>query len=84
MIVSQKFSLSFPSFNVVFVRLNLWIKGHGHLAVKEFSPAASTLSGLDIRPLLYNNVELLASIGEAQFMNGEYSLAMTTLKRVGQ
>jgi len=62
--------------------LNLWIKGHGHLAVKEFSPAASTLSGLDIRPLLYNNVELLASIGEAQFMNGEYSLAMTTLKRV--
>ena len=36
------------------------------------------------QPLLRDNIQLLCSLGENQFLNGDYTQAMTTLQRVGR
>jgi len=64
------------------IRLSTWIKAHGFVANKEFVPAIATFRLLDDRPLLRDNPELVASLGEAYFFNGDYSSAMLALQRV--
>jgi hypothetical protein len=64
--------------------LSTWVKAHGFVASKEFASAITTFRLLDDRPLLRDNPELVASLGEALFLNGDYGSAQTTLQRVGK
>lgn len=58
-----------------------WIKGQGLAATREFVPATQTLRALDVKPMLRDNEDLLLSIGEACFQNGDYVEAQATLQR---
>ncbi|XP_014664245.1 PREDICTED: anaphase-promoting complex subunit 7-like [Priapulus caudatus] len=58
-----------------------WIRAHAHLASKEFTQAATAFSQLDSKTHLRDNVDVLCSLGEAYYMNGNYKSALTTLER---
>ncbi|XP_013384483.1 anaphase-promoting complex subunit 7 [Lingula anatina] len=60
--------------------LSHWIKGHAFIANKEYSHAVSTFKGLDAK-VLRNSTELLCSLGEAHFLNGDYAQAQLALER---
>ena len=49
---------------------------------REFGSAVTVLKSLDTKPLLRDNSDLLASLGEAHFYNGDLTSARTTLQRV--
>ena len=63
-------------------RLSLWVKGQSQMANYEFNSAVGTFRLLDDRPRLRDNADVVSSLGEAYFMNGDYSSAMATLQRV--
>lgn len=49
---------------------------------REFGSAVTSLKSLDTKPLLRDNSDLLATLGEAHFYNGDLTSACTTLQRV--
>jgi len=60
------------------------IKAAGLMSGREFGSAVTTLKSLDTKPLLRDNANLLTSLAEAQFYNGELTSARDTLHRVCQ
>jgi len=63
-------------------RLSTLIRAEGLLSTKEFGSAVTVLKSLDTRPLLRDNTDLLATLGEAQFYIGDLTSARATLQRV--
>ncbi|GFO35932.1 anaphase-promoting complex subunit 7 [Plakobranchus ocellatus] len=61
--------------------LNSWIKGHAHMAAKEYNSAISTFRAMEPNHGLKDNVLVLNSLGEACFHGGHYIQAMTQLRR---
>jgi len=60
----------------------MMIKAQGLMSTREFGAAVTALKSLDTKPLLRDNSDLLAILGEAHFYNGDLTLARTTLQRV--
>ncbi|CAL1287882.1 unnamed protein product [Larinioides sclopetarius] len=61
--------------------LSLWIKGHSHLHAKELSLAISAFKQIDIKTHLRDNTDVLVSLGEAYYYNGDFQNAMAVLER---
>ncbi|GAB1607142.1 anaphase-promoting complex subunit 7-like [Argonauta hians] len=61
--------------------LTMWIKAHALVVAQEYTSAISTFKALDCKPYLKNNVRLLFSLGEAHFLNGDYTQAMQLFER---
>lgn len=61
--------------------LNSWIKGHAHIAAKEYSNAISTFRAMEPNHGLKDNVLVLNSLGEACFHGGHYTQAMAQFRR---
>lgn len=62
--------------------LSLWTKAHAFSASLEYCNAVQTFRVLDVKPILRDNLTILCSMGESQFLQGDYSGALATLKRV--
>jgi len=60
----------------------MMIKAHGLISSRDFGSAATELKSLDTMPLLRDNTDLLAILGETQFYNGDLPSARATLQRV--
>lgn len=58
-----------------------WIKAHAHIQGRKYSEAIQTLSGLESKTVLSNYHQLLVTIGECYYHNGEYENAYSYLKR---
>lgn len=58
-----------------------WIKAHAHIQGRKYSEAIQTLSGLESKTALSNYHQLLVTIGECYYHNGEYENAYSYLKR---
>lgn len=61
--------------------LSLWIKAHSHMHAKELSQSISTFKQLDSKTLLRDNTDILVSLGEAHYYNGDYQNALSVLER---
>ncbi|ELT97952.1 hypothetical protein CAPTEDRAFT_184536 [Capitella teleta] len=59
-----------------------WVRGQSLVASKEYVAATQAFKMLDNKPLLRDNIEVLVSSAEAQFLNGDSQAAMTALNRV--
>lgn len=62
--------------------LGQWIKANSYLHSREYSSSITNFKQLEARPQLADNVEILASLGEAYYHTGDYTNAMATLERV--
>ena len=58
------------------------IKAHSLIGSGDFGSAVTALKSLDTKPLLRDNSDLLAMLGEAHFCHGDLTAARTTLQRV--
>jgi len=63
-------------------RVSTMIKAQGLISTREFGSAVTVLKSLDTKPLLRDNTDLLTTLGEAHFYNGDSTSACTTLQRV--
>ncbi|XP_064613302.1 anaphase-promoting complex subunit 7-like [Liolophura sinensis] len=61
--------------------LSLWIKGHSFLAAQDFPLAITSFKSLDAKPYMKDNVNLLCSLGEAHFKQGDYPNALLVFQR---
>ncbi|KAK3084436.1 hypothetical protein FSP39_013538 [Pinctada imbricata] len=62
--------------------LSTWIKGQAQLSSREYTGAYNTLSTMDRKSCLKDNVYLINSMAEAKFYNGEYTQALQGFERV--
>ncbi|KAH7957019.1 hypothetical protein HPB52_014369 [Rhipicephalus sanguineus] len=62
--------------------LGQWIKANAYLHSREYSSSITNFKQLEARPQLADNVEILASLGEAYYHMGDYTNATATLERV--
>ncbi|XP_049516555.1 anaphase-promoting complex subunit 7-like isoform X3 [Dermacentor silvarum] len=62
--------------------LGQWIKANAYLHSREYSSSVTNFKQLEARPQLAENVEILASLGEAYYHMGDYTSATTTMERV--
>ncbi|XP_042903063.1 anaphase-promoting complex subunit 7 [Parasteatoda tepidariorum] len=61
--------------------LSTWIKVHSHLYARELSQGIAAFKQLEIKTPLRDNVDVLVSVGEAYYINGDYANAMIVLER---
>lgn len=61
--------------------LSLWIKAHAHLYGREIQQAITSFKQLDLKTHLRDNVDVLVSLGEAYYCNGDTQNALSTLER---
>ncbi|KAK8769574.1 hypothetical protein V5799_013963 [Amblyomma americanum] len=62
--------------------LGQWIKANSYLHSREYSSSVANFKQLEAKPQLADNVEILASLGEAYYHMGDYANAMTTFERM--
>lgn len=63
-------------------RLSLWIKGQAQLSQRDYMSSIATLSSLDNQSYLRDNTQLLNSLAEAKFCDGQYTQALALFQRV--
>ncbi|XP_035206985.1 anaphase-promoting complex subunit 7-like [Stegodyphus dumicola] len=68
------------NYNFLF-RLSLWVKAHSHLHARELTQAINTFKQLDMKTHLRDNSDVLVSLGEAYYYNGDFQNAMLILER---
>ena len=62
--------------------MSLWIKGQAQLSQRDYTSAVSTLSSLDNQSYLRDNTQLLNSLAESKFCDGQYTQALALFQRV--
>lgn len=67
---------------VFLFRLSLWIKGQAQLSQRDYMSSIATLSSLDNQSYLRDNTQLLNSLAEAKFCDGQYTQALALFQRV--
>ncbi|GAB6028709.1 Anaphase promoting complex subunit 7, variant 2 [Chamberlinius hualienensis] len=61
--------------------LSTWIKAHSSLYSRDHPQAINLFNILDTKPGLRGNAEILSSLGEAHYLNGDYKLSLIVLRR---
>lgn len=62
--------------------LSLWIKGQAQLSQRDYMSSIATLSSLDNQSYLRDNTQLLNSLAEAKFCDGQYTQALALFQRI--
>lgn len=61
--------------------LSLWVKAHSHLHARELNQSIAAFKQIDLKTHLRDNIEVLVSLGEAYYYNGDFQHAMSVLER---
>jgi len=62
--------------------LNTWIKGHAHMATKDYNNAVTTFRTLEAKHNIKDNPIVIGCLGEGSFHSGHYTQALTQFRRV--
>ncbi|GIY90907.1 anaphase-promoting complex subunit 7 [Caerostris darwini] len=61
--------------------LTMWMRANYHFIAKEFPLAIAALKHIDKKSILRDNTDVLVTLGEAYYYNGDFQHALSVLER---